>query len=194
MSEHYLKQELYARIRTDPEVFEFLQAGSLDGIWYWDLENPEHEWYSPRFAEGLGYAHHEIPSSSQWWQTHIFPEDLEVARNNFEHHLHDPRHPYDQIVRYRHKDGSTVWVRCRGVALRNKSGKPVRMLGAHTDVTTLKKAELVEHQKQELMDFNRLMVGRENRIIELKKQVNSLSRELGRRPPYDLSGIDEDPE
>jgi len=60
---------------------------------------------------------------------------------NFEKHCEDPAHPYDQIVRYTHKNGSTVWVRCRGIAIRNEEGKPIRMLGAHNDITALKNAE-----------------------------------------------------
>ena len=42
--EHYLKRELYENFTRDSTIFEFLQVGSLDGIWYWDLENPDHEW------------------------------------------------------------------------------------------------------------------------------------------------------
>ena len=80
------------------------------------------------------------------WQDLINPEDLQVALENFEKHCVDPNHPYDQIVRYRHKDGSTVWVRCRGIAIRDKTGKPVRMLGAHTNLTRQKK---VEHELRE---------------------------------------------
>ena len=34
-----------------------------------------------------------------------------------------------------------MWVRCRGLAIRDKDGKTMRMLGAHTDVTALKHAE-----------------------------------------------------
>lgn len=40
---NYLKRELYERVSCEPSIFEFLQRGSLDGLWYWDLENPEHE-------------------------------------------------------------------------------------------------------------------------------------------------------
>ena len=75
------------------------------------------------------------------WQDIIFAEDLAVALENFEKHCADPAHPYDQIVRYRHSDGSTVWVRCRGVAIRDEAGKPVRMLGAHNDLTAVKRLE-----------------------------------------------------
>jgi len=41
MDEHYLRDELYSLVRSDPLIFEFLQAGSLDGVWYWDLERPD---------------------------------------------------------------------------------------------------------------------------------------------------------
>jgi PAS domain S-box-containing protein len=128
--EHYLKRELYELVQKDSHIFEFLEAGSLDGIWYWDLENPTEEWLSPRFKELFGYEDHEVPSTSTWWQQHIFPEDLQFTVDNFNKHCTDPNHPYDQTVRYRHKDGSTVWVRCRGIAIRDETGKAIRMLGA----------------------------------------------------------------
>ena len=139
--EHYLKTELYELVRRDPAIFEFLQAGSLDGIWYWDVTRQDQEWMSPRFKELFGYRDDEIPNTSAWWMANIFPEDRAVALDNFARHLADPGHPYDQIVRYRHRDGSTVWVRCRGLAVRNEAGEPVRLLGCHTDVSALKRAE-----------------------------------------------------
>ena len=151
--DHYLKKELYELVRSDPEIFEFLQAGSLDGIWYWDVERQDQEWMSPRFKELFGYRDDEIPNTSEWWQANIFPEDRDVALDNFAKHLADPNHPYDQIVRYRHRDGSSVWVRCRGLAVRNERGEPIRLLGCHTDVTALKRAEEdLRHQAAELRD------------------------------------------
>jgi len=138
---HYLEQELHDRFRRDSTIFDFLDAGAFDGLWFWDVENPDQEWMSPRFKQTFGYHDHEIPNTSAWWQQNIHPDDLLVALDNFEKHCADPNHAYDQTVRYRHKDGSTVWVRCRGIALRNENGKPVRMMGVHLDVTNLKAAE-----------------------------------------------------
>jgi PAS domain S-box-containing protein len=141
MKDHYLKQELYSLIQTDQTIFEFLQEASLDGLWYWDLDHPEDEWMNPNFWITLGYDPEEMPHKSTAWQDIIFPEDLEKATQNFNAHLLDPEHPYDQEVRYRHKDGSTVWVRCRGLIVRDEKNQPTRMLGAHTDITRLKEIE-----------------------------------------------------
>ncbi|MEM6386862.1 MAG: ATP-binding protein [Pseudomonadota bacterium] len=137
---HYLEKELEGLV-NDKRIWYFLRAGSLDGIWYWDLENPEHEWMSPEFWELLGLDPSKQAHSPQAWQDLIHPEDLKVATANFQKHCEDPSHPYDQLVRYKHADGSTVWVRCRGFAIRSENGTPIRMLGAHNDVTSLKAAE-----------------------------------------------------
>lgn len=154
--EHYLKTELYNKLREDPKIFEWIEKGSLDGIWYWDLADGEQEWLSPKFKEVFGYEDGEIPNTSAWWQENIFEEDLALALENFDKHVADPGHPYDQIVRYRHKDGSTVWVRCRGLVMKDEQGNPIRMLGAHTNVTELKKAELdLEAKQAELARSNR---------------------------------------
>ncbi len=128
-TEHYLKRELYEKFAQTSAIFEFLQLGSLDGIWYWDLQNPDHEWLSPRFWELLGFDPAEMPHLAAAWQDLIYPDDLRTALENRAKHRADPDYPYDQVVRYRHKNGSCVWVRCRGIAIRDGNGDPVRMLG-----------------------------------------------------------------
>ena len=128
-------------VQKDPEMWRFLQHGSLDGVWYWDLEAPDNEWMSPEMWRLFGIDPETKSHAPAEWQDIIFAEDLAVALENFEKHCADPAHPYDQIVRYRHSDGSTVWVRCRGVAIRDEAGKPVRMLGAHNDLTAVKRLE-----------------------------------------------------
>lgn len=148
---NYLRKELYSLMQKDPSIFEFLQEASLDGLWYWDLENQENEWMNARFWKVLGYDPSEKKHLSSEWQDLIFPEDLQVAIDNFNKHCSNSDHPYDQIVRYRHKDGSTVWVRCRGMAIRDKDGKPVRMLGAHTELTKQKEAEEKYHRFADIL-------------------------------------------
>jgi PAS domain S-box-containing protein len=153
---NYLKEELYELVQADSSIFEFLQAGALDGIWYWDLEHPEHEWMSPRFWTTLGYDPDTMKHLASEWQDLINPDDLQVALENFKRHCADPDHPYDQVVRYRHRDGSTVWVRCRGMAIRDDEGNCLRMLGAHTDLTAQKRAEeALVTKTEELEEVNR---------------------------------------
>jgi len=165
IKKHYLETELYNRFQEDSTLFDFLQLGSLDGIWYWDLENPEIEWISPHFWELLGYDPAKKKHLSSEWQDLINQDDLKLSLWNFLKHCDDPSHLYDQVVRYLHKDGSTIWLRCRGIAIRDQTGKPLRMLGAHTDLTELKRTE--------------------EKLIQKTKELESANRKLKRT----LSGL-----
>lgn len=137
--DHYLKAELEQYVRSRPEIFEFVQ-GALDGLWYWNLEQPDDGWVSPRFKQILGYEDHEVPNTSSWWKSRVEPEDFATALQRIEEYIDHPHSSYDQTLPYRHKDGCTVWIRCRALVLRDSSGRAIRLLGVHTDVTAQRNA------------------------------------------------------
>lgn len=65
------------------------------------------------------------------------------------------------------------------------------MILAVVDITAQKVAESeLRRRNEELERFDRASVGRELEMIRLKRQVNELVRETGRKAPYDLSFLD----
>jgi PAS domain S-box-containing protein len=57
-----------------------------------------------------------------------------------------------------------------------------------TDISERKRMEQeIKRSLSDLERFNRLMVGREQRNIELKEEINNLNAELGRKPSYRFS-------
>jgi len=78
---------------------------------------------------------------------------------------------------------------------RGGHGDRAFVLGVIRDISERKQAEqtLLEHAEQleqtnkQLETFNRMAVGREHRMIELKREINKLSEELGNPAPYDIS-------
>lgn len=84
---------------------------------------------------------------------------------------------------YRRKDGETIPVEI------TQTHFPARdravLLAYVRDISERKRAEdRIQHTMQELERFNRLMVGREMRVLELKREVNDLARALGQPPVY----------
>jgi PAS domain-containing protein len=59
-----------------------------------------------------------------------------------EHYLSHGLKPYNIDVRYKHKNGSIVWVNTTGRVIEWDGDEPVRMVGCHLDITKKKKAEL----------------------------------------------------
>jgi hypothetical protein len=70
----------------------------------------------------------------------------------------------------------------------------IGVLGIARNITASKAAEAALKQQaeelrarnEEMERFNRAMVGRELDMIDLKRQINDLCRQLGRQPAYDL--------
>jgi spermidine/putrescine-binding protein len=92
-SDHYLKDELYDLIKKDESIFDFIQYSLFDGLWYWDLENPENEWMNPRFWQVLGYNPEDMPHTPASWQNIIDPDDLQKAKEMLTLHFQSDEHP-----------------------------------------------------------------------------------------------------
>ena len=93
---------------------------------------------------------------------------------------------------YLRKDGKALIVNLVVTAIKDDSGITTGFLGIATDITERKQSE--ERLKKSLADlqqFHAATIHRESRVIELKKEINTLSAKLGQKPPYDLSFLGE---
>ncbi|MEY3297929.1 MAG: phytochrome-like protein cph2, partial [Cyanobacteriota bacterium] len=114
----------------------------LAGYWDWDIATGE-EYLSPGLKHMLGYENHELANSPQTWQDLIFPADLPGVLEQFNRHIQSHgTEPFSNEVRYRHKNGSTVWILCSGQVIEwDPADNPQRMIGCHIDITRRKQAE-----------------------------------------------------
>ena len=141
-----LKDELHARVKTDSAVFDFLQNTALDGLWYWDLRVPNREWVNERFWHLLGYRAEQIPADPTAWRQHINPDDLVATRRQIDACALGPDFDFNQVSRFTHRDGSTVWLRCQCRLLPDETGQRSRMVGALRDMTAEKQEEASAQQ------------------------------------------------
>jgi PAS domain S-box-containing protein len=120
------------------DIFDIVMAG------YWEWDIPRHRHYmSYGWKRMLGYEADELPTRPETWQELISPEDLPVVMHHFEQHVQSRGQiPYYNEVRYRHKDGSIVWLICSGQVIEwDDHGNPLRMIGCHIDISDRKAAE-----------------------------------------------------
>ncbi|MBB6001857.1 PAS domain S-box protein [Arcicella rosea] len=131
------KEELYSLIKSDFSIFDFIQEAALDGFGYLDVENQTNEWMNPKFWTTLGYNPNEIPENQSLWRNLIHSED---AERFFEQYKNTDK-PYDQIIRFKHRNGSTVWFHCRALVISDSQGEAIRVIISFTDVTELMRKE-----------------------------------------------------
>ena len=141
---------LQAHATEKSKTIDYLLQASYDGYWDWHIQ-ADYEYMSPRFWEILGVDPATKKHSPSEWMDLIFKEDLDIALENFQKHVDSKgEYEYKQIVRYRHANGSTVYVSCAGNVVEwDEDGQPVRMIGTHTDITEMIKIQQDLQKSQE---------------------------------------------
>ncbi|NOR51271.1 MAG: PAS domain S-box protein [Gammaproteobacteria bacterium] len=135
--------------------FTFAIEGTGDGIWDWDLSIDSFE-FSKNYSEMLGYNVHELPHHIDTWVDSIHPDDLTRVQQELQDYLKGKIPTYSVELRLRCKDGSYKWILSRGtVASRDDDGKPLRMIGMHSDITERKLAEVELNRFKATLDMTK---------------------------------------
>ncbi len=128
-------------LRESEERWQFALEGSEDGVWDWDAQSNE-VFFSRRWKEMLGYEEHEIGNTLDEWDKRIHPEDKEQVYKKIEEHFAGQNSVYMSEHRVLCKDGAYKWILDRGkVMSRTEDGKPLRVVGTHTDISRQKRME-----------------------------------------------------
>ena len=121
------------------ERYKLLERALNDGIWDRDLLTGK-EYFSPRLKEIAGYADDEFPNDASSFDNLLHPDDKAAGTEALCALLQENKR-YALDYRIRRKNGDYCWVHSRGVALRDAGNRPIRLLGAITDISARKRVE-----------------------------------------------------
>ncbi len=156
------------------------------GNWDWNIVTDELRW-SDEIYRIFGLRPQEFGATYEAFSNYVHPDDRDLMRRSVEEALHQNK-PYSMDHRILLPTGEVRVVHEEGEVTSDESGRPTRLVGTVQDVTELKRAEEeLRYRMDELERFNRLAVGREERMIELKHEVNEMARKVSIAPPYDLA-------
>ena len=134
------RKEVERALRESEERYALAAAGANDGLWDWHLQSG-HAYFSPRWKSMLGFGEDDIGHDPEAWLALIHADDID----SFRAQLNDPRTlsgaPLNAEYRIRTRAGDYRWMLCRGMAVRDRDGRPLRMAGSQTDIHARKLAE-----------------------------------------------------
>ena len=142
-------------LRESEERYALAAQGANDGLWDWNiLTNFVH--YSPRWKAMLGCQESEVGGTPEEWFDRIHDADRERVKQEIAAHQKGLTPHFESEHRMLHKDGSFRWMLSRGLAVRDASGKTLRMAGSQTDITEGKVSDPLTGLPNRLLFIDRL--------------------------------------
>ncbi|MCW7461681.1 PAS domain-containing hybrid sensor histidine kinase/response regulator [Leptospira limi] len=122
-------------LRESERRWQFALEGSGDGIWDWNAETDQ-VYFSNQWKSMLGFSESEVGTDLSEWEKRVHPEDLNHCLEALEKHFRGDSNVYMSEHRMLCKDGTYKWILDRGKVIeRTEDGKPLRVIGTHTDIT-----------------------------------------------------------
>lgn len=164
VTERIQAQEVLRDVLT--RLQEAVTAGQV-GLWDWDLRTnelrPSVEW-----KRQLGHDEHEVMNDYSEWERRLHPDDRDRALLVVREYLAGTKPAYESEFRLRHKNGSYRHILARASQVLDESGRRVRLVGSHVDITerVAMQTQLLQSQKMECVgrlatgvahDFNNLL-------------------------------------
>lgn len=119
---------------------ELVASNRRDGLWEWDVENGRLD-LSPGYETMLGYSPGEMKRSIDGWKESVHPEDLPEALRVLDAVVSGTSDGsiYEAAYRMRTRSGGWMMILDRGsVVRRDSSGRAVRIVGTHMEISCLK--------------------------------------------------------
>lgn len=165
-----------AKLKSNEALWKLALEGTGDGVWDWDMVRDVAR-FSDSYKSMFGFDDAEIKLNLQAWKERIYPDDVMSMNKVINDYLAGKTEKYIHEHRIICKDKNVKWVLSRGMTVKHdKNGKPLRMVGTHTDITERK---LLETRLENLAHFDTL-TGLPNRTLfsdRLKLAVAYAKRE-----------------
>lgn len=137
MNEH---EDNIDALKESHERYELAVSAANIGIYDWIIPT-DTVYFSKIWKSQIGYQEDELRNSFDTWVAHLHPDESEDVQKRVAEYLSNPEGKYVNEFRFRHKNGSYVWILAKAEVLRNDKGEVIRMFGSHSDITKRKEAE-----------------------------------------------------
>jgi PAS domain S-box-containing protein len=149
--------EMRDTLRVAEERLGLALLATNESVWDWNIRTGA-IYRDRRWAELVGLESQESFADISAWSNSIHPEDLPAAQYALDAHLQGRTSVYMAEYRLHTKSGQWIWTLDRGkVVLRDKDGRPLRMVGTQGDITARKKLdERLRHSEEISIQLGRL--------------------------------------
>ncbi|MES2559309.1 MAG: PAS domain S-box protein [Bacteroidota bacterium] len=120
--------------------YHYATQATSDAIWDWDIVK-DTMYRGENYQFIFGYSEEDLIASSKSWLNHIHIDDRANVISSVQAALDGNQSKWSGEYKYEQRDGTYAYVTDRGIIVRDRNGKPIRMVGAMQDITKQKEEE-----------------------------------------------------
>ena len=144
------REDFITQLQAGEEQLRLALTAANQGLYDLNVQTGEAR-VNPEYATMLGYDPDEFHETNTQWIKRLHPADREPVAAAYREYIAGKIPEYRVEFRQRTKTGEWKWILSLGkVVGYDPTGRPLRMLGTHTDITERKQAEeaLEESEKR----------------------------------------------
>jgi len=139
------RKQAQAALQDSEERLRLALVAGNQGLYDLNLQTGD-AIVNPEYAQMLGYEPDEFQETNAKWRDRLHPDDA-AAFQAYEDYIAGKLDEYRVEFRQRTKAGDWKWIFSVGkIVSWDSDGKPLRMLGTHTDISDRKRAEAEREQ------------------------------------------------
>ncbi len=174
-------------LKISNERFFLATQAVSDAIWDWDVSSKTILW-GPGFHRLFGYPEDITEVTTTFWDSKMHPDDLERINLLLDATKKDlNQSKWSGEYRFQKADGIFAYVKETAVIIRDKSGKPIRMVGALQDVTEEKENQFLISQKTKYIETTAQIIELFLETDDWESQVPNMLRMMGETVGTDRS-------
>jgi PAS domain S-box-containing protein len=141
--------EATSRIRESEERLRLALAAADQGLYDLNVQTGK-AIVNEEYARMLGYDPAAFEETNDNWISRLHPDDHDAIAKAYADYISGKTPDYRIEFRQKTREGVWKWILSLGKIIEHDSeGKPLRMLGTHTDISTLKSTELALRASEE---------------------------------------------
>ncbi|MFN6559312.1 MAG: PAS domain-containing protein [Nostoc sp. ChiSLP01] len=135
------RKQAQAALQDSEERLRLALVAGNQGLYDLNLQTGD-AIVNPEYAQMLGYEPDEFQETNAKWRYRLHPDDAAGVSQAYDDYIAGKLNEYRVEFRQRTKAGDWKWILSVGkIVSWDSEGKPLRMLGTHTDISDRKRAE-----------------------------------------------------
>ncbi len=163
-------KQVEAALRESEQRHALVTEAATEGLYDWNVAIDE-LYVSPRLNEIFKFESGTLRSTE--WYARVHPDDAELYRRALRDHFKGGSERLACEYRIRDRTGEYLWITDHAIAVRNDSGRAIRLVGAVSDITAQKHAlAALKRREAELQEARDRALAAQNMFEEAIEAIS----------------------